>query len=304
VSLSRSNTAPWLLLGLPCLSLLLVFILPFGQALQMSGLDFTHQLYDPRFVGIGNYLSVLSSPDFTQALWNTLILLFYILPTVLVTSTGMALLFAGRFRGVSLLRVLVYLPVVVSMVVAGMLWKWVLAGEGLLNSGLSALSLPSIPWLSSPHWVLPAIALVVVWKASAYYMMMLITRLESIPKMMYESARLDGANAWQQFLYLTLPQLKGMLALVTMICTLGSLKIFSEVYILTGGGPIGASKTLIFYIYERAFQRLDLGVATAAGILFAGLIVLLTLMQTFIKKRISSDITPVAPSLKKIESTP
>ena len=277
--------APFLLLTLPFLSLSIVFIVPLIQALQMSGLDFTHQLYNPTWVGMANYQNVLTSADFVQALWNTLSLLLYILPAVLVLSTAMALLFAGRFKGVGLLRVLVYLPVVISMVVAGMLWKWLLAGEGLLNSGLAFLHLPHLPWLSSPTWVLPAIALVVVWKASAYYMMMLITRIESIPQAMYESAELDGANGWQQFYFITLPQLKGMLALVAMICTLGSLKVFSEVYILTGGGPIGASKTLIFYLYERAFQRLDLGVATAAGVIFAIIIVILTLVQ----KRLTNE---------------
>ncbi|MFN7311640.1 MAG: carbohydrate ABC transporter permease, partial [Vampirovibrionales bacterium] len=102
---------------------------------------------------------------------------------------------------------------------------------------------------------------------------------------MYESAELDGANALQRFYFITLPQLKGMLALVAMICTLGSLKIFSEIYILTGGGPIGASKTLIFYLYERAFQRLDLGIAAAAGLIFAVLIVVLTLIQ----KRLTAE---------------
>jgi putative chitobiose transport system permease protein len=278
----KEKIAPFLLLSLPLASLMLVFVIPLIQAVAMSGLDFTHNLYSPQWVGLANYANVLTSPDFAQALWNTLMLWVYILPAVLIASTVMALLFAGRFKGVGLLRVLVYLPVVVSMVVAGMLWKWLLAGEGLLNSGLAFLHLPNVPWLSAPQWVLPAIALVVVWKASAYYMMMLITRLEGIPQAMYESAKMDGANALQRFYFITLPQLKGMLALVAMICTLGSLKVFSEVYILTGGGPIGASKTLIFYLYERAFQRLDLGVAAAAGLIFALLIVMLTLVQKYV----------------------
>jgi putative chitobiose transport system permease protein len=278
----KEKIAPFLLLSLPLASLMLVFVIPLIQAVAMSGLDFTHNLYSPQWVGLANYANVLTSPDFAQALWNTLMLWVYILPAVLIASTVMALLFAGRFKGVGFLRVLVYLPVVVSMVVAGMLWKWLLAGEGLLNSGLAFLHMPNVPWLSAPQWVLPAIALVVVWKASAYYMMMLITRLEGIPQAMYESAKMDGANALQRFYFITLPQLKGMLALVAMICTLGSLKIFSEVYILTGGGPIGASKTLIFYLYERAFQRLDLGVAAAAGLIFALLIVMLTLVQKYV----------------------
>jgi putative chitobiose transport system permease protein len=278
----KEKFAPFLLLSLPLVSLMLVFVIPLIQAVAMSGLDFTHNVYSPQWVGLANYATVLTSPDFAQALWNTLMLWVYILPAVLIASTVMALLFAGRFKGVGLLRVLVYLPVVVSMVVAGMLWKWLLAGEGLLNSGLAFLHLPNVPWLSAPQWVLPAIALVVVWKASAYYMMMLITRLEGIPQAMYESAKMDGANALQRFYFITLPQLKGMLTLVAMICTLGSLKVFSEVYILTGGGPIGASKTLIFYLYERAFQRLDLGVAAAAGLIFALLIVMLTLVQKYV----------------------
>jgi putative chitobiose transport system permease protein len=281
----------YLLLLLPVLSLGLVFLVPIGQAVSMSLLDYTHDLYQPQWVGLLNYQQVLSSADFNQALWNTLTLLFYILPCVLVVSTTMAVLFAGNFKGVSLSRVLVYLPVVVSMIVAGMLWKWMLAGEGLLNTALTGLHLSSIPWLSSSQWVLPAIALVVVWKASAYYMMMLITRLEGIPKSMYESARLDGANSLQTLVFITLPQLKGMLTLVSLICTLGSLKIFGEVYILTGGGPVGASKTLIFYLYERAFQRLDLGVATSAGILFAILIIVITLIQKALQKRLDAPET-------------
>lgn len=285
---TRKTPLAYLLLLLPVLSLGLVFLVPIGQALFMSLLDYTHDLYQPQWVGFANYQHVLNAPDFTQALWNTLTLLLYILPCVLVVATSMALLFAGNFKGISLSRVLVYLPVVVSMIVAGMLWKWMLAGEGLLNNALIALHLPSITWLSSVQWVLPAIALVVVWKASAYYMMMLITRLEGIPKSMYESARLDGANLLQMLFFITLPQLKGMLTLVSLICTLGSLKIFGEVYILTGGGPVGASKTLIFYLYERAFQRLDLGVATAAGILFAVLIVVITVIQKAIQKRLDA----------------
>jgi len=270
------------LLALPLLSLLIIFVLPMGQAVWMSGLDYTHDLYTPEWVGFANYASVLNSLDFRQALWNTFGLLAYVLPSVLVLSTLMALAFAGRYRGMMSARLLVYLPVVVSMVVAGMLWKWLLAESGLINGALLNLGLPAIPWLSSTEWVMPAVAMVVVWKAAAYYMMMLITRLESIPETLYQAAELDGASKLQQLWFITIPQLKGMLGLVTMICTLGTLKVFGEIYVLTGGGPIGASKTLIFFIYERAFQRLDLGIAAAAGVLFALIIILLTLLQRFI----------------------
>jgi putative chitobiose transport system permease protein len=270
------------LLALPLLSLLIIFVLPMGQALWMSGLDYTHSLYAPEWVGLGNYTNVISSLDFQQALWNTFGLLAYVLPSVLLFSTLMALAFAGQYRGMMTARLLVYLPVVVSMVVAGMLWKWLLAESGLVNSVLGSLHLPIVPWLSSTEWVLPAVAIVIVWKAAAYYMMMLITRLESIPATLYQAAELDGASKLQQLWHITLPQLKGMLGLVVMICTLGTLKAFGEIYVLTGGGPIGASKTLIFFIYERAFQRLDLGTAAAAGVLFAMTIIVLTLVQRWV----------------------
>jgi putative chitobiose transport system permease protein len=279
----------WQLLTLPLLWLGLVFVWPTFEALRMSLLDYTHNLYTPTFVGLGNYQAVIASSEFQQALRNTLFLLILVMPGVVGVSTLMALAFSGQYPGVMLARTLVYLPVVVSMIVAGMLWKWLLSGEGLFNALLQQLGLSAIPWLTSTEWVMPAIALVIIWKASAYYMMMLITRLESIPKSLYEAARLDGANPLQQFYFITLPQLRGMLTLVMTICTLGTLKIFGEIYVLTGGGPLSASKTLIFFIYERAFQRLDLGMGTAAGIVFACIIVGITLLQHLLKHRESNQ---------------
>jgi putative chitobiose transport system permease protein len=284
------TSVAWKLLALPLLWLAFVFLWPTLEAIRMSMLDYTHNLYTPSFVALDNYKAVIASGEFQLALRNTLMLLILVMPGVVVVSTVMALTFSGQYGGVMLARTLVYLPVVVSMIVAGMLWKWLLSGEGLFNALLQQVGLGSVPWLTSTEWVMPAVALVIIWKASAYYMMMLITRLESIPKSLYEAAQLDGASPLQQFAYITLPQLQGMLTLVMTICTLGTLKIFGEIYVLTGGGPLSASKTLIFFIYERAFQRLDLGIGAAAGIIFAGVIILITLIQQGVKQRV----TPLA----------
>lgn len=283
-SITYKPAMAWQLLVLPLFCLGLVFFWPMIEAIRMSLLDYTHNLYTPAFVGLDNYVAVLGSASFQQALRNTLVLLLLVMPGVVLVSTLMALAFAGQYPGVMLARTLVYLPVVVSMIVAGMLWKWLLSGEGLINAMLQHIGLGTLPWLTSTEWVLPAVALAIIWKASAYYMMMLITRLESIPKTIYEAAQLDGANPLQQFLHITLPQLRGMLTLVMTICTLGTLKIFGEIYILTGGGPLDASKTLIFFIYERAFQRLDLGIGAAAGIVFTAIIIIITLIQQSVKQ--------------------
>jgi putative chitobiose transport system permease protein len=284
---TAQNRAALMLLLLPLVALALTFVWPAAEAVRMSLRDYTHNLYAPAWAGLHNYQQVLASADFQQAMRNSLFLLLLVMPGVVLISTIMALAFAGQYPGVMLSRTLVYLPVVVSVVVSGMMWKWLLASDGLGNAWLQQLGLPAIPWLTSVEWAMPAVALVIIWKAAAYYMMMLITRLESIPAVLYEAARLDGASPWQQFWGITFPQLQGMLGLVVTICTLGALKVFGEIYVLTGGGPLGATRTLILFIYERAFQRLDLGIGAAAGVLFALLIVCITLLQKTLERRFS-----------------
>jgi putative chitobiose transport system permease protein len=255
---------------MPALLLMAVFFLwPLTQAVWMSLFDYRHSLDAPTFTGLGNYVALCNSAEFGQAVWNTVLFALVMLPPMVVVPLLMALLLNGRGPWLEAARTVVYIPVITSMVVVGLAWKWLYAREGLLNKGLSALwgsALPPIDWLTSPSVALIAVAAVVIWKGLAYYMMMYLSQLQGIPKEVYEAASLDGANRWQQHWYVTLPYLRPIGAFVLLISTIGTLKLFTEIYVLTGG-PLNATLTWVYFVYRKAFEYLDLGTACAAGLL-------------------------------------
>ncbi len=192
------------------------------------------------------------------------------LPPMAILPLLMALLLNGRGALLETARTVLYIPVITSMVVVGLTWKWLYAREGLLNQWLTTLSggfIPAMDWLTSPTVALVAVAVVVVWKGLAYYMMMYLSQLQGIPNDVYEAASLDGANRWQQHWYVTLPYLRPIGAFVLLISTIGTLKLFTEIYVLTNGGPLNATVTWVYFVYQKAFEYLDLGTACAAGLL-------------------------------------
>jgi putative chitobiose transport system permease protein len=260
---------------------------PLCYVLGLSLWDGRFDLYHPQFVGLANYQRLFAHPTFLKTLLNSLTFLAYLLPSLLVLATLVAYhnYRAPNTTVATLLRSVIYLPVLVPMVVSALLWQWILQGDGLLNNGLQLLGLPTVPWLTSLQWVIPAISLVIAWKALGYYMMMIFSQLITLPTEQEEAALLDGASAWQIFAHITLPHLRGVLATVAIVCTMGAIKIFSEVYVLTRGGPLHASETLIFFIYNQAFSWLDFGLASASGVVFALLLVLLTLVQYALQRK-------------------
>ncbi|MFN8614305.1 MAG: sugar ABC transporter permease [Vampirovibrionales bacterium] len=253
----------------PALVLMAVFFVwPLGQAAWMSTLDYRLSLSQPTFVGWHNYAALLQNSEFLTAVVNTLAMGALMLPPMVVVPLLMALLLNGTSWPFQLARTVVYIPVITSMVVVGLAWKWLYAREGLINQWLhSALGWPPIDWLVSTQWALGAVAVVVVWKGLAYYMMMYLSQLQGIPTEVYEAARLDGASVWRQHWHITVPYLRPMGAFVLLISTIGTLKLFTEIYVLTNGGPLNATLTWVYFVYRRAFEYLDLGTACAAGLL-------------------------------------
>lgn len=245
----------------------------------MSVMDFNHHLYRPDYVGLQNYARMFLSPAFWKALINTFFFVLGVVPAMMTLPILMAILLNTRLRGVTVFRVLIYLPVVISIVVAGIAWKWLYARDGLINYGLSLLHLPKLDWLVNPDIALYAVMIVIVWKGLAYYMMMYLAHLQSISPELYEAAEIDGVNSFQKHWYITLPHLRPTIAMVALISMIGSLKIFTEIYVMTRGGPIHATETLVYYIYQRAFEHLDLGLACAAGLFLMLLLVVLALLQ-------------------------
>ncbi len=279
MTILNKHFKPYVYLAVPLALMAIFFFYPLFLTFKMSLFDYSHELYTPEFTGVGNYMRLFASAPFWQAAGNTLVFMLGVVPAMMVLPIVLAVLVNGKLKGMAFFRTLIYLPVVVSMVVVGLAWKWMYAKDGIINYGLSLLHIPPVDWLVNPDVALYAVMIVVVWKGLAYYMMMYLAQLQSVPKALYDAAKIDGASTLATHWHVTLPHLRPTLLLVAIISTIGSLKVFTEIYVMTGGGPIGSTRTLVYYIYEQAFENLDLGLASAAGLLLMGVLLVLSLIQ-------------------------
>jgi putative chitobiose transport system permease protein len=270
---------PYLYLILPAIFMIGFFFLPLLMAFRISLSDYSHDIYHPAFVGLGNYIKLAQAAPFWEAMQNTFMFLLGAVPAMMILPIFLALLLNGKLKGISIFRSLIYIPVVISMVVVGIAWRWLYADDGLINWMLSLVNLPKVGWLVNPDIALYSVMIVVVWKGMAYYMMMYLAHLQSLSPELYEAAEIDGAGLWRKHWYVTLPHLRPSIVMVAIISTIGSLKVFTEIYVMTRGGPVGATKTLVYYIYERAFENLDLGIASAAGIVLMLLLLAFSLLE-------------------------
>lgn len=246
----------------------------------MSCLDFT-DLSSPRFVGLKNYASLLQMPLFWQSMGNTFWLMLFVLPMMVILPIPMAILANQKLKGIQIFRLVLYFPVIISVVVAAIIWKWLYAEKGLINAILQAVHIAPVEWLVSTDWVLLAIANMIVWKGAAYYMMMYLGSLQSLNTELYEAASVDGASALEQHKAITLPHLKTTMALVAIVCSIGVLKVFGEIYVMTQGGPLHSSATLVYTIYDKAFGELDLGMACALGFVLMLIILVFSALQLY-----------------------
>ncbi len=214
------------------------------------------------FVGGENFARLLDDRIFLQALKNTL---FFVVGTVPLTTglaLGLALLMQPSVPGKSIFKAAFFLPSIMSMVVIAMLFKLFYAPGGALNSALSIFGAGAHGWLTDPKTSLPAIMVMDVWAAVGYYALIFYAAFASIPEELYEAAELEGAGVWATFRYVTLPMLKPVLGFVLVINTIRSFQVFVEVFVMTQGGPLGTTNTLVLYLYETAFRRLDYGYAS------------------------------------------
>jgi putative chitobiose transport system permease protein len=261
-----SPATPWLYLAIPLLGLLTVFVYPLGHALWMSLQDYQNSLTHPAWVGLGNFQHLFRTPGFWQAVQVTVLFSVVTIPAMVILPLGLATWLNQPIRGLALIRVLLYLPVIVPIVMVAMAWRPFYARDGALNQLLSGLHLPAVNRLSDPAWALWATVLLIVWKGLAYYAMMYLTHLQTWDSEQTEAALLDGASTWQRAWYVMLPALRPAMLLVGTISLLGCFKAFPEFYVLTRGGPLGSTTTWIYWVYQAAFERLDLGTACAAGL--------------------------------------
>jgi multiple sugar transport system permease protein len=277
---ARFEPTTWVLLSPWILSLALFGLYPFGFSFILSFFDYSPLRPDQaRFLGLTNYAEALRDPVFWKALGNTLVFVFGTIPFTTAIALGLALALSRPFRGRDAFRAGFFLPTVVSVVVISIVWKALYAPEGVLSSLVRALGFTPPAWLLNEHTALPAIMAMDVWAASGYYMIIFLAGLKAIPDELYESASLEGASAWQRFVHVTLPLLKPTFLFVLIVNSIRSLQIFTEVFVMTRGGPLQATLTSVYYLYEQAFYQFRLGYASAIAYLLFALTLALAIVQ-------------------------
>jgi multiple sugar transport system permease protein len=289
-----SSRAGWLFVAPALLAIGVFFALPVLAALLLSATDFDiyalADLRNVRFVGLGNYLRLLQTPLFWQALQNTLFFVVIGVPTSIALSLGSALLLnAGVARAKGMFRTALFAPVVTTLVAVAVIWLYLLHTRyGLINYGLDLLGLPRIDWLGDPSWSMPAIAIFSVWKNFGYNMVIFLAALQSIPGDLYEAARIDGASGPQQLRYVTLPSLAPTLLLVSVLTIAGYFQLFAEPYVMTQGGPLQSTTSVLYFMYEEGFKWWNLGSASAVAFVLFFLTFLITRVQLAVARRWSS----------------
>ena len=279
----RHSLVAWAFV-LPALLLIGVSVLfPALMALLMSfsstGLDVSEPL---QFVGLANLQRLITDPMVRRVLITTFLYLVGVVPPIVLGSLGLAVLVNQGLPGRDLLRGAFYTPVLVSIVVAAIAFRWLYAENGLINGWLAALLGPAftpIGFLTSPQLALPAVMLVTLWKGLGYYMVIFLAGLQGIPGELYEAAELDGSHGWRQHLDITLPLLRPYVTLVAVVSSIAATKVFEEVFLMTQGGPADATRTIVYYVYDQAFAELEISYACTLGLALFLLVLLFTLVR-------------------------
>jgi multiple sugar transport system permease protein len=280
----------WLFLA-PALALIgCFFLLPVAASLLLSFTDFDiYAIADPanvRLVGLRNYSELVASPMFRTALKNTLYFVVVGGPLTVAVSLGAALLVNARLvRFKSFFRTLYFAPFVTTLVAVAIVWRYLYHPEyGLLNYALGVLGIGPVDWLGDPRWAMPAIILLAVWKNFGYHMLIFIAGLQAIPEELYEAAYLDGAGPWRRFRHVTLPMLGPTLAFVGLITMIGFFQLFAEPYVMTQGGPLRSTTSLVLLMYEEGFRWWRMGYAAAVAFVLFLVILAVMLIQRRIRR--------------------
>ena len=261
------------------------FVLPVVAALGMSLTDFDiYALADARnlrLVGLHNYVQLLQTPLFWRAFGNTLYFVVVGVPLSLALSLGTALLLQSklaRFPGV--FRTALFAPVVTTLVAVAVIWRYLFNPRyGWLNYALGRVGVGPIDWLGDPDWAMPAIIVFAVWKNFGYNMVIFVAGLQGIPESLYEAARIDGASAWGQFRHVTLPMLVPIVTLANILTIAGYFQLFAEPYVMTQGGPLQSTVSVLYFMYEEGFKWWNLGSASAVAFLLFVFIFAVTAVQ-------------------------
>ncbi len=252
---------------------------PLGFAFYLTVHDWNIVRAVRPFVGLRNYERLLADELFWRALLNTGIFLAVHIPLQIAVALLLSVILNQRLRARGFFRVAFFLPFVTSGAIISLVWLRLYADDGLLNAYLGLLGLGPVGWLSDPSVAMSSIAVMATWKNVGYYLMIFLAALQAIPDQLYEEATLNGASAWQRFRHITFPLLNPAFILVVILSTIGGFSLFVEPFVMTGGGPLDATLSLVLYLYQQAFQFLRMGYAAAIGVVLALMIFLVTVLQ-------------------------
>jgi putative chitobiose transport system permease protein len=245
-----------------------------------TGLDVDAPLH---FIGLANLRRLLSDPMMARVTLTTFVYLVGVVPPIVVGSFVLAVLVNRRLPGIHIFRGVFYTPVLVSLVVAAIAFRWLYAENGLINGWLGAVlgaGFRPLGFLTSPQLALPAVMVVTFWKGLGYYMVIFLAGLQGIPGELYEAAALDGCEGWSRHRHVTLPLLLPYVSLVAVISAIGATKVFDEVFLMTQGGPADSTRTLVYYVYDQAFGELEISYACTVGLALFLIVLALGLLRS------------------------
>lgn len=243
------------------------------------------------FIGLSNYIDLLSDESFHKTLYNTLFMMLGI-PIGLVLALLLAVGLNRAIIGTQVFRVIYYVPVISSIAAISILWQWAYNGDfGLVNQFLAFIGIEGPNWLMDKNTVKPALILMTVWKGLGYSMLLYLAALQSVPKTYYEAAKLDGANAFQVFKNITLPMVKPVTFFIVVTNIIGGAQVFTEINVMTPtGGPEFSSATVVFYIWQKAFGNFEMGYGSAMAIVLGLFIFIVTLIQFKMNEKSSYEL--------------
>ena len=276
-----ANTRPGLLFLLPSALILIVFVAyPIVQSLWMSLHDWSYLQANHEFIGLKNYIDLAQDPRFWNALGNTAVFSVVTVPLQIVIGLLLALKLSRPGRLSSFFRSVYFFPVISAFATMAIVWKFLLSPNiGPYAAWAHALGLPAVNILQSPQLALPAVILVGLWKNVGFTMVILIAALQEVPESLQEAAALDGAGRWARFRNVTLPAIRQPLLFATIIAVIASLQVFDQVYVMTGGGPLFHTETLVTYMYQLGFQQYRSGYAAAVAWVLFLLIMIVSALQ-------------------------
>ena len=282
---SHQRTAGAVLVSPAVIAIVATAVVPLLLAFYFSFTNYT-LLAPPRWVGFNNYVTIVQDPVFWEAIRNTLAFAFSQVGIGLVVVVLVAALFNGHLFGGPLMRTIVYLPQAASYVVVALIWNLLLdPAAGPINALLGKMSVGPVYFLSDQLWAMPSIVVMSMWRNLGYFMIIVLAALKSVPSELLEAAKIDGANAMQRFVLISLPTIRGVINFVAITWFLGALNMFTQSYVMTTGGPINATRTIVYLMYDEAFTNLSIGRACAMAIMLFLLVVSASLGLRFLLQR-------------------